>query len=847
MDLPNKYFEDFPIEYKELNADDFSEAFKVEKTTIELEDREYLNSVIQKELKIHRKNTVVINTPVGNGKSYAIIQTIKRFYDADEDYLIFVASPFVSLVEQYCQSIEEFAKIPKAQIYNYNKIGRSKEPYTDKKVHVITANTLLGNPGEDGYKNSDAKREYLKTMQEQCEKNNIKVVFIFDEIHDTIHNFKEEFVFNLWNWKNVLHKNFIISATFSEASKVVIEYLAELTDRKIQIIESKREKGTSNESKLFLYYCSAHHFTNETPEIRDTILDIVNRGKNIDILSYSKALAKDIISDKSLGGKLKEKFGEINDCTSENIDNERPENAPPENRFDNDKCNVGTNFKSGVSIQKENHAFVIILPPRATRSTFKNKYGIFSSGITSIVQAIARKRKKGEIHIIMPRPNEFDYNSLNHIFSKEQLYHFKHWYQLIKHHQEEWKNREIARYIPLRFQSWFLNDFYVETLKANVQNGIDYSKEQNRDDLARLDFPPYKNFVLSRGEDYLAQMFNFWGADLSAYLTYCAFTNQFVNCNLKEINYKTFLFFKEDEIQLGLQKYFRLYFGEDYSEGLFSFSNFNLAYHDFRGRLFGEFTLKYQKKDKDNWETISPYKNPKFERQLLRFVAHIYFGKNYYNLEDYEAREQDLEYTRSQYFLDGISCSRDLNLEELDYNEEQKNRILAFQNLNYFREKLIRKITPNTRGSNPYNFLPVKPFNDFITREEMPKFNQLIAYFRNEDVFIKNGVYEFMRKFSTMNMEQKKNSFYTILLDDFFYYEQRTTLPKTIFEGRRRQVKPIESIKELPESTRTINLIEPQDYAFPQGYEDYMLEFAVKKYGSLENYYKVVSDAIVND
>jgi hypothetical protein len=28
-----------------------------------------------------------------------------------------------------------------------------------------------------------------------------------------------------------------------------------------------------------------------------------------------------------LGGKLKEKFGEINDCTSENIDNERPENA----------------------------------------------------------------------------------------------------------------------------------------------------------------------------------------------------------------------------------------------------------------------------------------------------------------------------------------------------------------------------------------------------------------------------------------------------------------------------------------------------------------------------------------
>src|SRR5690606_23027137 len=157
----------------------------------------------------------------------------------------------------------------------------------------------------------------------------------------------------------------------------------------------------------------------------------------------------------------------------------------------------------------------------------------------------------------------FNYNSLNHIFSKEQQYHFKLWYQLIKHHQEEWKDRDIARYISLRFQSWFLNDFYEETLKANVQKGISYSSEQNRENLARLEFPPYKNFVLNRGENYLAQMFNFWGADLSAYLTYCAFTNQFVNCTLSEINHKTLLFFKEDKIQKELWSFYDLYLGED--------------------------------------------------------------------------------------------------------------------------------------------------------------------------------------------------------------------------------------------------------------------------------------------
>jgi hypothetical protein len=48
-----------------------------------------------------------------------------------------------------------------------------------------------------------------------------------------------------------------------------------------------------------------------------------------------------------------------------------------------------------------------------------------------------------------------------------------------------------------------------------------------------------------------------------------------------------------------------------------------------------------------------------------------------------------------------------------------------------------------------------------------------------------------------MNMEQKKNSFYTILLDDFFNFEQRETLPKLVFEGRRRQENPNSAASRL--------------------------------------------------
>jgi len=245
------------------------------------------------------------------------------------------------------------------------------------------------------------------------------VVFIYDEIHDSFHNFKERYIFNLWKWKSVIHKNFIISATYNEASILVIEYLAELTNKKIRIIESKRTLFPEKQSSLHLHYSSSYWFKHDTPEIKNTIIDIVSRGKKLDILCYSKSLALSLISkDTEIGKKLKETYGEVKNCTSELISRQRPDDEEPTNQYDNELCNVGTNFKTGVSIKKENHSFVIIMPPRATRLWFSNRYGIFSSGINSIIQAIARQRTKGEIHIILPHPNEFVYSSLTRIIHR---------------------------------------------------------------------------------------------------------------------------------------------------------------------------------------------------------------------------------------------------------------------------------------------------------------------------------------------------------------------------------------------------------------------------------------------
>jgi len=132
MELPNIHFEDYSIEFKEINPEDFPH-FEVEnnreKHIISPDEDGYIDTAIQPIVQLGHKNTLVINAAVGQGKSYAIIQTIKRFYEADEDYLIVVASPFVGLVTHY-YNIHLDAVIPEGQIYNYGGLITHKKSVT---------------------------------------------------------------------------------------------------------------------------------------------------------------------------------------------------------------------------------------------------------------------------------------------------------------------------------------------------------------------------------------------------------------------------------------------------------------------------------------------------------------------------------------------------------------------------------------------------------------------------------------------------------------------------------------------------------------------------------------------
>lgn len=816
MNLPNSYFEDFPIEFKQINPEDFPTSHTTEKIIISPDEQGFIKDSLASHIELQDKNTVVINAGVGQGKTTAIIDIVKQYYD-NTDYLIFIASPFVSLVEQYYKDILE-KDISEVDVFRYEVLGNEELPeFWTKRIHIVTANCLLGNPGEDAFINSEVKRYYINRLKDYCERTNKKVIFIYDEIHDAIHNFQESYIFNLWKWRNVILKNYIISATYNEASKVVIEYLAELTDNKVQIIESERIRFPNKQSKLFLHYNDERFYQYDDPMIMELVRDLVSFGKDIDILSYSKKLSEDIIDNKEsgIGYELYQKYNEINNCTSELILNQRGNRQTPQNRFNPDKCNVGTNFKTGVSIKKENHAFLIILPPKGASLPFANNYGIFTHSVNSIIQAIARQRVKGEIHIVLPKPLEFDYDTLTFEETK-QIEYFKDYYERVKDGQEV---EEKTKYLPLTEQDKILSDFYENKLKADITNEIEHVSSLTRIDRVRLLFPEYKLYKLANSEDYFANKTKFFGGDISAYVTYCALTNQFLNCKFAGSSGKRELVLKYGEVQKGLWDYCKdYYFYDNQRMSLFYFLNDNLFYQKFRNDLFEMNSVKLLTSDgkkvnllKDGTSKASEI----FEKQLLGFIQYFAYPNNQINEIKFRDGEnyKDGIYDRSQYYLEAIAHADNLNIETQDILET-KNRIIAFKFMSELREKMIRA-QQNYRKENGQivRYLPkVNPFDNFITQEEQSKFNLLIETLTN-DSFFQNKLFSIKSRFIKKSLEKQIETLYRILLEELFITENYK-----IPTGNRPNVKQVLAVKPVPIHANVVNYVLPSNYNFPPEY-----------------------------
>lgn len=814
MSLPNNYFENFPIDFKRIDVTDFPDS-DVRKKIIKPDNEGYIFDTLRKEIDLEEKNTVVINASVGQGKTYSIIDIVKQYFKK-EDYVIFIASPFVSLVQQYYNEVLE-AGISEDNVFRYEELGNKPTlDYLVKKVQIVTVNCLLGNPGENAFINSVAKRIYLNKMSDYCERGNKKVVFIYDEIHDAIHNFREKYIFNLWKWKQSIHKNFIVSATYNEASKSVIEYLSELTENKIQIIESEREVFPDKQSDLFLHYNPAYHYKNTNEGIIKIFEDLIKRDKEIDVLCYSKALAESIIEEKTvgIGRELYKKYGELNNCTSELIVNQRKDRVEPANRYDGNKCNVGTNFTSGVSIKKHNHAYVIIMPPRGTKMPFQNLYGIFSRGINSIIQSLARQRIKGEIHIVLPRPDRLDYNSLPFMGECKDV--FENYYNAVRYHKEP---ESIVRYFSLDKQKKMLDDFYSKDLRANVEKEIDIASAAERRSTLKLEFPDFKTFVLEDGEDYLANEVPFWGGDLASYVTYNAFTNQFTNCRLKGISIKPILLFTEGIIQKCFDAYYEMYFLENYHHSKYIYLNDFMFYKEFRDDIYSAYDLRMQLKGK--WHRVSNggtnSASKIFEIQLLGFVQRLLNSNQKYNKSLFYTEEGELidaDYTLGMYLTHCISQSRYIDTNNVETVGVYKRRVEAFKFLNLFRRRLIRLAqTGSSKNRGVFKYLlNKKPPIGFIKAGEVDMFNRMINYFLKEDLCLK-VVYGLFSRLNNKAFEKQVETIYRVIIESFFVTED-----EKLSTGRRPNVKVIISVNKIPYYGNVIDFVSSPEYNFSDNF-----------------------------
>lgn len=475
---------------------------------------------------------------MGQGKTSAILNSIKEFLntaDSEEFYFI-IAVPLVSLITQYKRDLLELG-FQEHQFFSYEEIPleipSSGENYINVncKIHLITVNTLLGNPGEDAIIQTEAKFKYIHTFAEQLTSFDKKLIVIYDEIHEAIKNFTLEGEAQLSYFSNVLYKNILLSATFNLQSIPVIKLLARFTNKKIRLLEAER-KIIRPQSELFLHYHN-HYSSDNHRSITRLIEELISRDKSIDILSYSKKLSKELISPrKPTGILLREKFGVVRDCTSTIRDNQGDNDEDlEENRFDNSACNVGTNFKSGVSIVKDNHALVIILPPKSSMQTYKTFNGVFTEGVNSIIQAVARQRNKGEIHIVLPNPLNFDFSSLPYM-SEEQKNNFINAYNGVSINPTEIETTNNVRVSETKYYSFAQ---HLEIVRSHWEEQV-RRWEVPRMINPSLNLKTFDEFILEKGEKCLIRE-NFIARNLSSFVTYAAFTNQFYNSSLVSYNF----------------------------------------------------------------------------------------------------------------------------------------------------------------------------------------------------------------------------------------------------------------------------------------------------------------------
>ncbi|SNB22462.1 conserved hypothetical protein [Flavobacterium psychrophilum] len=598
--IPTNKLYDFPIQFKEINHSDFPNyTFEdSEKTILVPDEKGYISDELWDAVDLEKKDTTIINAGVGQGKTKAIIDFIKWYYDEtinnNGKYKIIIITPFKSLNKEYISKIIEVTKEDDI-FFDYENLGLKGSSRIDfdknssKPIQLISIMSILGDPGKQGFEQSAVKREYYKYIYETCEYQNEKVILFFDELHESLNSFTPELLPNLFLWRKVVHKIIVASATFSESSKTPIKFFAELTERKIKIIESKRFQNQNNLSELFLCLYNNPTINVEDVFIKDIFDEFLTKNSfsTVNILVYDPNISKELFKS-SIGKLIENKFGSIKLCVGNSTNNS----------FDKNYCNIGTTFKTGISIEKENSGYIIILAPSYNNSL--DKLGIFSDRTNSLIQALARPRKKAKILVITPSPKRIILKS-----DVDKSY--------IEKLSLGYLNLSESSFVDLKEQDTLLRKQY-ESTKNNIEEEIQYVA--NLDQEIKANFQNYDWFKLKRGDEFLRTHYDSFGKDLPSYLYWAAWNNQFVNCKLAGIIIKQAMWFSEGNIQSELDRYIPL---RIINEKSFIDIGDKEVYHKIRNMLRSN-NLYYKKivdKEPQKFKTL---RFLFFEQQIIHFL-----------------------------------------------------------------------------------------------------------------------------------------------------------------------------------------------------------------------------------
>lgn len=745
---------DIPIEFKEINPSDFdSKYYNVEeKLIIEPDKKGFISGELLPILErgYDVKNTVVINAGVGQGKSKAILKMARQYAESDE-YIVVIAVPSKNLIKQYEKDCRGF--IGKEKIFNLLEIDNVKLQnifqVTDDdliegnllvskfKIHILTINGLLGNAGDNNLFQAGNKRSYFEELQEYCTTKNKKLVIIFDEIHDSIHNFKQELIINLWNYQGLVHKIFTVSATYNEASKEVIKYLSELTNRNIQIIESKRVIIKEKQSDLYINFF-VDRKTERDKSLIALLSNLIEKEEKFDIVVYSSKLTKKLISKPSESQKCFEVNNllhdlKINRCYNDMFDIKSKQTYSPSH------INIGTNFTTGVNIEKHKHNYIIIFPKDISFKYFNNK-GVFTNGANTIIQTLARQRKPGKIHIFLPEPVRLKEESLK--YEKEISD------KILSNFEKLNTTPEIkVNYSNINEQGKVLDQVYSNLL-YKAKNALQQLSKTDRAGMNTLQYPSKEIFKLYKGEQYLAD--DFFGGNISSYIMWAAMCNQFLNCKLSHIQTSHSINLSSQELENEINSIYKKekdFLNSFYEE--FSFFSSLTAFEKF------EYFTKYFFDDAET--TIDNNLLTETSKDKIIFILiKLIIGNN-------------IEADKGEVYLDYLNSSiyyaHNINLDvenHISIKENDLTRIKLFKKWNDF----IVLLQKHERVRKKDVVLPAtmfpefeKLFIDMNMKEELDDLARL-------DFVLSNKNFPFSERFrKCTTIKQYAKSFYKLLIE----------------------------------------------------------------------------------